>query len=166
MANNDYRKPSVEEFRRVIRELGGNLSKVAEFFKVTRGTVYNWRDNDPEFMNVIKDERTRLFDEALSTARVVALGVPKYDFEYDAMGEPVLDVSGRPIKRMVGWSVPPDANMLRFFMQQYGKYDKFGYDDEEAGDVPLVKNGININNWLELRNSEEPKKRGRKKKKK
>jgi hypothetical protein len=155
MATNKQRsnrdRPNATEFRIAVRELGGNLTKVAERFGVNRCTIYKWRDDDPEFMSAIRDERLRLFDESMATSRVVALGVPKYDYEYDANGEPMLDDYGRPIKRMVGWNVPPDPNMLRFFLTTYGKYDKIGYDDEDTG-VPAAKEGVDIRNWIELRN--------------
>lgn len=148
-ANN---KPSIGEFRKILRELGGNLSKVAEYFGVYRGTVYKWRDEDPAFMAAIRDERTRLLDEVLTTSRVVALGVPKMDYEYDENGEPIYDNMGRPIRKMVGWAVPPDANMLRYFMNIYGRYDKIGFTEEDGATIPQVKEGINIHNWIELRN--------------
>lgn len=152
MANNEYRKPSAEEFRRAVRELGGNLTRVADLFGVSRCTLYKWRDEDPEFYSVIKDERARLFDESLATSRIVAMGIPKYDYEYDADGEVAVDAAGRPVKKMVGWNVPPDGNMLRYFMSLYGKYDKIGFTDEEQDDVPAVQNGVSIKDWIELRN--------------
>lgn len=144
-------RPNATVFRIAVRELGGNLTKVAERFGVNRCTIYKWRDDDPEFMSAIRDERLRLFDECLATSRVVGLGIPKYDYEYDINGEPVCDELGRPVKRMVGWSVPPDPNMLRHFLLTYGKYDKIGYDDNDSG-VPAAKEGVDIRNWLELRN--------------
>lgn len=158
MANNDKIKPSAEQFRKAVRDLGGNLSKVAEAFGVARGTVYSWRDNDPAFMQAIKDERTRLFDECLATSRVVALGIPKYEWETDINGEIIYDDNGNPIRRMVGWAVAPDPNMLRYFMSVYGKYDKFGFTDEDGTGLPAVNEGIDIHSWLEVRNE------GRKKK--
>lgn len=152
MTNREETKPSLEAFRRSVRAMGGNLSKVAESFGVSRGTIYNWRDSDPDFMAVIRDERTRLYDEALQTSRVVALGIPKYDFEYDINGEPVMDENGKPIRKMVGWAVPPDPNMLRYFMNLYGRYDKIGFTDDDGSSVPLVREGVNIKSWIELRN--------------
>lgn len=163
MANKNTMKPSIEQFRKAVKELGGNLSKVADAFGVARGTIYQWRDNDPEFLQAIKDERAKLFDEVLATSRVVALGIPKYDYETDENGEIIYGLDGRPMRRMVGWAVPPDANMLRYFMSIYGKYDKIGFADEEASGVPTVNEGINIQNWIELRNEGKPKKGGHKK---
>lgn len=164
MANNGKIKPSAEQFRKAVRELGGNLSKVADAFGVARGTVYSWRDNDPEFMQAIKDERAKLFDEVLATSRVVALGIPKFEYETDENGEVLYDKEGRPIKRMVGWAVAPDPNMLRYFMSIYGKFDKIGFTDEDGSGVPTVNEGINIQSWIEIRNEGKPKKGGHKKK--
>lgn len=152
MTNREETKPSLEAFRRAVRAMGGNLSKVAESFGVSRGTIYNWRDSDPEFMAAIRDERVRLYDESLQTSRIVALGIPKYDYERDANGELMLDDKGKPVRKMVGWAVPPDPNMLRYFMNLYGRYDKIGYTDEDGAAVPVVQEGINIRSWIELRN--------------
>lgn len=166
----EYKKPSAEAFQKAVRELGGNLSKVADYFGVSRGVIYQWRDKDPAFMSAIKDERTKLFDEVLATSRIVALGIPKFDWEVDINGEPVLDARGNPIKRMVGWLVPPDGNMLRYFLSVYGRYDVVGFSDVGDGEgVPPVKEGVSISSWIELRNEgkseEKPKKKGGHKKK-
>lgn len=168
MANNESKKPSAEAFRKAVKELGGNLSKVAEYFGVSRGAVYQWRDKDPKFKAAIKDERTKLFDEVLATSRIVALGIPKYEYEVDANGEPVYDSKGNPIRRMVGWAVPPDGQMLRYFLSFYGRWDAAGLlDEEELGGVPMVQEGVDITQWISIRNEggEKPRKKGGHKKK-
>lgn len=169
MANRDYKKPSAEAFQKAVKELGGNLSKVAEYFGVCRAVIYQWRDKDPEFRAAIKDERTKLFDEVLATSRIVALGIPKYEYEVDANGEQLYDSKGNPRRRMIGWAVPPDGQMLRYFLSVYGKYDIFGFTVEEgdADVVPAIREGVNICDWIEVRNSGEgkPVKKGGHKKK-
>lgn len=170
MANREYKKPSAEAFQKAVKDLGGNLSKVADYFGVSRGVIYQWRDKFPEFKDAIKDERTKLFDEVLATSRIVALGIPKYEYEVDANGEQVYDSNGKPVKRMVGWAVPPDGNMLRYFLSVYGRYDVIGFTMEgDAEGVPAIKEGVDISQWISLRNEgkteDKPKKKGGHKKK-
>lgn len=151
MANS--KKPTLPDFAKVVRALGGNLTKVAEHYNINRSTIEYWRNHDPRFKQVIKNERCRMFDEALATSRIVALGVPKYEFVVDANGNQIYDAQGNPVQRMIGWAVAPDPNMLRYFMGVYGKYDQIGFADNDEGDVPQVINGINIENWIQLTNA-------------
>lgn len=167
MANREYKKPSAEAFQKAVKDLGGNLSKVADYFGVSRGVIYQWRDKDPKFKTAIRDERTKLFDEVLATSRIVALGIPKYEYEVDANGEQVYDSKGNPIRRMVGWAVPPDGQMLRYFLSVYGRYDVIGFtlEDGEADGIPAINEGVDIAAWISLRNegvkdNEKPKKKG------
>ena len=162
MANNASKRPSAGVFQKVVAELGGNLTKVAQYFGVARSTVYSWIEADPSFATALKDERLKVFDEVLGTARIVALGIPKYEWATGPDGELEYDESGRPLRRMVGWSVPPDSNMLRFFMSIYGHYDRIGFTDDGCGDVPEVNEGVSISAFVEMRN--EGKKADRQKK--
>lgn len=155
-----YKKPSIGEFRRALKACNGSLTKVAEFFGVQRSLIYVWRDKDEEFASAIKDVRMQVFDESLSTARVVALGIPKYEYDTDEDGNVLYDDNGKPIRRMAGWKVPPNPDMLKMLITLYGKYDKFGFEDDSGKGIPAVKNGVDIKDWIALRNE------GRKKKKK
>ena len=169
MPNKEYKMPSAENFQKAVKQLGGNLSKVADYFGVSRMVIYQWRDKYPEFRDAIKDERTKLFDEVLQTSRIVALGIPKYEYETDANGEVLYDKDGNPRRRMIGWAVPPDGQMLRYFLSVYGKYDLFGFtvEDGDPDVVPAIKEGVNICDWLEVRNAGQgkPVKKGGHKKK-
>lgn len=148
---NSLKRPTVEAFRAAVKTLGGNLTKVADYFGVNRCTLYDWQEADPEFKQVVKDERMKLFDEVLVTSRVVALGVPKYDYETDPLtGEVMLDESGKPRRVMIGWSVAPDPNMLRYFMGKLGRKEGFG--DEPEDDGLVVKNGVSIKAWIQKEN--------------
>ena len=51
------KKPNIEDFRKILRKSGGNLTKVAATFKVARKTVYQWAKEDVEFKDAISDER-------------------------------------------------------------------------------------------------------------
>ena len=148
---NVSKKPNEKDFRAIVKALGGNLTKVADYYGVSRQTIYDWQDADPALKSVVRDERTKLFDEVLATSRVVALGIPKYEHESDPnTGEVLYDENGKPKKIMVGWAVYPDSNMLRYFMSKLGKKDGFG--DEPEDDGFTVKNGVNIRAWIQKEN--------------
>lgn len=149
MNNVKYKKPSAEEFRKFVRAKMGNLTQVANTLKVSRAAVSRWVADDPEFKEIVTDERMQLFDEALQTARVVALGIPLYSPVLDENGEPVRDENGKPVMKMNGWIERPDSNMLRYFMSTLGRREGFG---EEMDDVEKVKNGINITAWIKKEN--------------
>lgn len=92
-----------------LEDYGGNISKVADAFKVSRTAVYKWIDGVPGFEDIVADARMRLFDECLSTARVAANGIPQIE-------------GGR----MVGWAERPDSNMLRYLLSTLGRKEGFG----------------------------------------
>lgn len=111
------KKPDIEQFREALERTGGNLTKVAEVFGVHRTTVSNWADRDPVFDEAVTNSRKRMFDKALATSNVVALGIP----EYDADGN------------QIGWLERPDGYMLRYLLSKLGKDEGFG--DEQKMDL-------------------------------
>lgn len=102
-------KPSIDEFRDVMEEAHGNMSDAAKILQVTRQTIYNWCNGEPEFKEIVQEHRKRLFDECLGQARILALGLPKVE-------------NGK----LVGWIEKPDGQMLRYFLQTLGKDEGFG----------------------------------------
>lgn len=102
-------KPNIEAFRTAVEKYGGNLTKVAEAFNTSRTNLYKWLKSDNDFQMVVDDARGKMFDECLSTARVLALGVAK--------------VEGG---KVVGWEERPDGNMLRYLLGTLGKKEGFG----------------------------------------
>lgn len=127
------KKPDIETFRKVLRNSGGNLTKLAATFKVARKTVYEWAKEDSDFKDAISDERGSLVDECLVSARVLALGIP----EKDENGN------------FVGWRDRPDGNMLRYLLSTLGKKEGFGEVQELDEDIPEnPKHGINIDSWI------------------
>lgn len=141
MPTNRYKKPSLEQFQQIVEAAGGNLSSVARSLKVSRGTISEWIRTDVEFEKIVQEERQKLFDEALATARLIMLGVPAY--EVDDQGK----------KRFVGWIERPDGQMLRYFLGKLGREEGFG---DEPVDVSLrVKNGVGIKAWIERENAGE-----------
>lgn len=102
-------KPDIEAFRTAVEKYGGNLTKVAEAFNTSRTNLYKWLKNDENYQIVVDDARGKMFDECLSTARVLALGVAKVE-------------DGK----VTGWAERPDGNMLRYLLGTLGKKEGFG----------------------------------------
>ena len=126
------KKPNIEDFRKVVRKSGGNLTKVAATFKVARKTIYQWAKEDSEFKDAISDEREALVDECLVSARVLALGIP----EKDENGN------------FVGWRERPDGYMIRYLLSTLGRNEGFGEESEDA-DIPTdINHGISIDSWI------------------
>lgn len=102
-------KPSLDEFTEVMSDAHGNISVAAAKLHVSRQTIHNWVNEDPEFKDAVQEHRKKLFDECLDQARILALGLPKIE-------------NGK----LVGWIEKPDGQMLRYFLQTLGKDEGFG----------------------------------------
>ncbi len=109
-------KPTIVKFREVLRKTGGNVSKAAAVFGVNRGTIYNWTKEDDEFKQALKDERGSLVDDCLSSARILALGIP------------IRDDNGN----FTGWLERPDGSMLRYLLSTLGRDEGFGEERRQA----------------------------------
>lgn len=118
-------KPTKEVFEKAVSKCNGNLSKVAETFKVNRQTVYRWINADEDFRLIVDDARMKLFDTCLSTAQVLATGIPHVD------GDGRLD----------GWVERPDSGMLRYLLSTLGKREGFG----ESLDVTTNGKELGVN---------------------
>lgn len=132
------KKPDILKFREVLHKTGGNLSKVAATFHVTRKTVYDWAKADEQFKDAISDERGSLVDECLVSARVLALGIP----EKDEKGN------------FIGWRERPDGYMIRYLLSTLGRKEGFGETQDEETDLHR-ENGIDIDKWMEENESED-----------
>ena len=88
----------------------GNLSQVARAFGVSSHAVYDWIKKEPDFGLVRDDARGEFLDEVISTARVVALGIPLKDDKGN----------------FAGYQVPPDGSMLRYLLSTLGRTEGFG----------------------------------------
>ena len=156
-----YKKPDLNRFRKVVSLCNGNLTKVANVLGVARSTIWTWTKNDREFANVIKDERGKMFDDCLMTARTLAMGIPAYENVYDENGDIVLDSNGKPKKVFSHWEEHPDAQMLKYLMSKLGKNE--GFSDSPLAVSPLddnesdgtVNNGVPIRVWIEKMNQGE-----------
>lgn len=102
-------KPTKKTFQKAVEKYGGNLTKVAKAFDVSRTQVYNWLAERPELQTIVDDARGSIFDDCLSTARVLAAGIP--------------DIQGGKI---VGWLERPDSGMIKYLMSSLGRKEGFG----------------------------------------
>lgn len=103
------KKPNFETFKEIADACQGNYTKIAQAFSVSRQTVYNWCEADKEFREIVNDYKMRLYDEALTAARALCVGVPK------------IDASGK----FVGWIERPDPNTVRYILSTLGKNEGF-----------------------------------------
>ena len=150
----NYKKPSVDDFRKALRDKMGNLTKVAQVFHVTRCSIYAWVNSDPEFKKALRDERGQLFDDCLGVGRLLALGVPAYEYRMDANGNAIYDAKGNPQRDMVGWASKPDPNMIRYFLEKLGKKEE-GFEGADEDETMSVKNGLTVKAWIMKENEEE-----------
>lgn len=132
------KKPDILKFREILHKTGGNLSKVAATFRVTRKTIYDWAKADELFKDAISDERGSLVDECLVSARILALGIP----EKDEKGN------------FIGWRERPDGYMIRYLLSTLGRKAGFGETQDEENDLHR-ENGIDIDKWMEENESED-----------
>ena len=115
-------KPKLKDFEAACIKAKGNMTKVAEMFGVSRVSVFYWCKQNPKFMQCIEDQRGRALDVYLNTADLVARGIPKLDKD----------------KKLIGWKVPPDSNMLRYLIGKLGINEGFG------DKVDITSNGESI----------------------
>lgn len=103
--------PTKEEFEELMRKSGGNLTKAARLMGMTRQAVWGWTKKNPEFAEILKDERMRVFDKCLEVAYAVAMGIPRVDSR---------------TQQITGWVEKPDGNMLRYLLSTLGREEGFG----------------------------------------
>lgn len=97
----------------------GNITNAAKMLGITRVTLWHWKKRHKEVADIIHESRMNLLDKCLTTAQVVALGLPIME-------------NGK----FVGWQEKPDPGMLKFFISTLGRDEGFGdsLDVTSAGD--------------------------------
>ena len=103
------KKPEFEQFKEVADACQGNYTKIAQAFNASRQTIYNWCNEDKRFKEVVNDYKMRLYDDALTAARALCVGVPK------------INEKGQ----FVGWIERPDPNTVRYVLSTLGKNEGF-----------------------------------------
>lgn len=126
------KKPDIDTFRKLLAKTGGNISQVAASLGVDRSTVGRWASEDTAFQQAIKDERGKVVDTCLVTAKLLAAGIPDID----------------PDGKFLGWVERPDPNMIRYLLSTLGKREGFGDEEPEAIMPTDIKHGVEINRWI------------------
>lgn len=106
----ETKKPTIDEFKKALVASGGNLTNTAKVLKCGRTAIWKWAKTDELFANAIDESRMRLFDRCLSTAQILAFGIPQKNEKGD----------------VIGWIERPDSGMLRYFMSTLGRKEGFG----------------------------------------
>jgi hypothetical protein len=119
-------RPSVAEFEKAFSEARGNATNAAKILGICRVTMYEWIKENDEYKRILVNSRKSLLDKCVSTAQLLAIGIPKVD---DA-------------GRVIGWEEKPDGQMLRYFMSTMGRDEGFGENEN------IINNNINIENKL------------------
>lgn len=105
-----YKKPKFKDFKNALEACNGNLSNASKMLGVSRVSIYKWVKEDQNYFDIILNSRKNLLDKCISTAQLVAMGIPD------------IDKTGR----IIGWKEKPDSHMLRYFMSTLGKDEGFG----------------------------------------
>lgn len=129
MPKTPYKKPSLEEFQEAMKKTRGNLTNAAALLGCERNSITRWAKDDEEFRDVIQDARKSKLDQFITTAELLALGIPDIDPD---------------TKKVVGWIEKPDGLMLRYFMTTLGRDEGFG------DNIDVTTNGKDINNVLQV----------------
>ena len=125
----EYKKPPIEEIKQALEKTRGNLTNTAKLLGIDRVTLWYWSKNDPEVRDAIANSRKGKLDQFITTAEILALGIPDIDPE---------------TKKVIGWVEKPDAGMLKFFMSTLGRDEGFG----DAMD--LTTNGKDLNSVVQV----------------
>lgn len=125
----EYKKPTLKDFKAALKKTRGNLTNTAELLGVVRSTLWLWAKQDEDFAEAIKDVRKGKLDQFVTTAELLALGIPDIDPE---------------TKKVVGWVEKPDGLMLRYFMSTLGRDEGFGEG------LDLTTNGKDINTAIQV----------------
>lgn len=115
------KKPKLEDFTEALRRAGGNVSRVADFFGVSRVAAYDWIKKDPKFKKALDDQRGRTLDALVNTALSLAHGIP-------------LLKDGK----RVGWKEEPNWRVLTYLIGKLGQNEGFG------DKVDITSNGESI----------------------
>ncbi len=93
----DKKKKIIEIYKRNAL----NISKTCRQAIICRATFYNWRQNDKDFDNDLKDIEESYIDDLETNLRVLAKGLPK------------LDEKGR----FIGWIEKPNLKAIEILLR-------------------------------------------------
>ena len=111
-------RPKFDRFKEAAAATGGNISRIAAIFNVSRTCVYSWMQ-DAKFRAVIDEERGRMVDELMDSARIAAAGIP------------IVTDDGQ----VIGWREKPDTQMLKYLLGTFGRREGFGREIDVTAKV-------------------------------
>ena len=76
---------------------------------------------DPRFRAVIDEERGRMVDELMNSARIAAAGIP------------IVTDDGQ----VIGWREKPDTQILKYLLGTFGRREGFGKETDITAKVSL-----------------------------
>lgn len=108
-------KPEYIEIARVMCEGGATNQELADHFGINRSTIYDWRNNIPEFAEVLKLGKALADDRMERTAYELAVGYTTTVTETiklrDERGNERIAETTREVV------IPPNADMLRWMLK-------------------------------------------------
>lgn len=129
MPKTSYKKPSLDEFKEALKKTRGNLTNTAAVLGCERNSITRWAKEDEEFRDAITNSRKGKLDQFVTTAELLALGIPDIDPD---------------TKKVIGWVEKPDGLMLRYFMSTLGRDEGFGEN------LDITTNGKDVNNVVQV----------------
>ena len=126
--------PPIEKFKEAMKIHRGNLSQVARAFGVSRHAVYDWINKNSEYKSVLDDARGEFLDDVISTARLLATGIPLKDSDGN----------------FAGYQIPPDPSMCRYILSTLGRNDGFGERIDVKADVTTKERLISVQEAREI----------------
>lgn len=133
-------KPNIEIWAEVVEKKGGNITEIAKGLNVSRQTIYNWLEKDPDFREVYDNIEESHLDLAESQLHLMIKGLPK--IEKDENGN----------KRFAGWIERPSEAAIFFKLKTKGK--KRGYIERQEVQHDLKELPTLPNITLNIKNNE------------
>lgn len=116
------KKPTLEKFEEIADKCFGNVTHIANAFKVSRKTVYEWINQDQHFADAIELCRDKIIDVAENAVVILAQGIP------------LLDDKGM----RVGWVTPPNPSSVHYILSTLGRKRGYGeHIDVTSGGHPI-----------------------------
>lgn len=72
-------KPTLEELSEALKKTRGNLTNTARLLGISRTTLWRYGKEIPEMGDLIKESRKEKLDQFVTTAELLALGIPDID---------------------------------------------------------------------------------------
>lgn len=130
-----YEKPSDEDFEELCELTGGNLTEIARQLGISRTTLHNWANKNPQWQIFLEQEREKVLDLTEHSAKLLIRGVPKVDEN----------------NNFIGWIERPDTTMITWYQKTLGRNRGFVVQQ----DINTKNINLNVNAELDELSNEE-----------